>query len=527
VLFISHNFKSSIFVINRDKGLRIHIYDRMEEDIYIGGGQHMINPFTNRLTEMNYLNTDNTNRYRPILRFFYEQHGHRTQLRAEEILQHLKTYEDFEKYAIEDLRQDLTVLEKWKNISSRQETSDYYTIEEFKTKKYKYQATRYTIEIERFLETLENNQADFGGGSLDKNLFDRIIEAINALISWNVDTTPEEVYRLWEDLMDYFRRLDRKTRDYMAHVSSFQAEDEMLSKAFLVRRADLINYLQDFVLILQRKLPHIEHLLTERITFDWVTEIVERVASHHLSVFLFNDGRTPESVKKRLHEEWGLLYLWFCGEDNEAKNVMAQTGQIIRKLLRFASRLLESKHFIEIANHFYQMDDTKEAHKMASVIIGAAHTKHFSCDAYDNSGKTDSFWDIDLDPLVLISRKPGYRSKGKTSGIADNKAKQKKLLQNYHKEQAEKKEQFQLLIRVGKIEMSTLPVLSSSQRQKILELTEQCMHSSDRVGRTEWGHNFHWEPGEGVAKLICLDGELLMPNGTLYLKNSGKEVSSS
>ncbi|WP_157999710.1 TIGR02677 family protein [Paenibacillus elgii] len=478
---------------------------------------------------MNYLNTGNTWRYRPILRFFYEQHGYRTQLKAEDILQHLKQFDDFESYTIDDLKKDLDALEGWKNITTRQETNDYYTIEEFKSKRFKYQATHYTIQIERFLETLESNKTDFGGGSLDKTLFDRIMEALIHLHAMDLTTQPEEVYRRWEDLMEYFRRLDRKTSDYLAHISSFQAEDEMLSEAFLIRRQDLVNYLRDFVLVLQKKIPLLQHILEEKFHEEWIGEIIEQVAAYQLSIFRFGEKLSPEAVKKRLRDEWSSIFLWFCGEDSDAKNVMTQTGEIIRKMLRFASRLMESKQYLrsrkqefwDLARHFYELGNDEQAHELASVVIGVGHTKHFACEENDNSGRIESFWDIDQEPIKLGSRKPGYRSKGKISGIANNNVKQKELLEAYMREQEEIKQSFLLLIQEEKIELTELPVLTRPQRQKILELVNRCLHAADHTGRTEWGQTFKWAPGDGSVKVQCLDGELIMPRGTLHLQARG------
>ncbi|CAG7651662.1 TIGR02677 family protein [Paenibacillus allorhizosphaerae] len=493
----------------------------------------MLNPYTKAIDEMNYLHTQNTSRYRPILRFFYEQHGRRTQLKAEDIFEHLQQFQDFEDYTIAELRQDLTVLESLGNITSRQETNDYYTIEEVKAKRFKYQATHYTIQIERFLESLETSQADFGGGSLDKNLFDRIADALESLYSIRVDTPPEEVFRRWEDVMEYFRRLDRKSSDYLAHISSFQAEDEMMTEAFLVRRQELITYLRDFVRVLQVKLSPIQHLLEHKFNDEWVGEIIDRVIAYQISIFRFGDRLSPEATKKRLNEEWGLLTLWFQGEESEASNIMKQTGEIIRKMLWFSARLIESKstlrsrkqEFLDLAKHFSRMESDIEAHRLASVVIGVPYTRHLSCDEYDTSGRIESFWDMGNDPIPLGSRRPGARTKGKTSAIADNAKKKKELLEAFFKEQEALKQDFQRLIQNGKIELDSLPEITRAQRQKLLQLLDRCMLAGDRSARTEWGHIFIWSPKTGRTRVRCADGELDMPNGEFILQQRSRGVA--
>ncbi|GEC93305.1 TIGR02677 family protein [Brevibacillus brevis] len=486
--------------------------------------------YTKKVVEMNYLSTDYTHRYRPILRFFYEQHGYRPYLRAEDILQHLKQYTGFETYTIHDVKKDLEVLEGWKNITSRQEANDYYSIEEFKAKRFKYQATHYTIQIERFVETLEKNQADFGGGSLDKNLFDRLLEALETLYAFNKYTLPEELYRRWEDVMEFFKRLDRKTSDYLAHISSFQAEDEMLSEAFLVRQKDFIDYLKDFVQVLQKKIPLFQVILLEKFHREWLDEIIICVAEYQLSIFRFGEKLSLEDTKKRLKEEWNSLFMWFCGEDNEARNILVQTGEIIRKILRFASRLLESKQtlrsrkqeFLELAKHFYELTAEEDAHKLASIVIGVPHTMHMSCEPYDTSGRVESLWECEEEPLELRSRRPGFRTKGKICAIANNRAKQKELLEDYIKEQERQKQNFLILIQQNQIKLDTLPILDKSQRSKVLELLNRCMNSLDNRGKTEWGQTFLWIPLPGKARISCLDGQLVAPNGVLVLQTKKK-----
>lgn len=56
----------------------------------------------------------------------------------------------------------------------RQEIGKVHTIEDFKRKKFRYQATPYTIEIERMVNGLEQIGDSFGG-SLESTLFDRLL----------------------------------------------------------------------------------------------------------------------------------------------------------------------------------------------------------------------------------------------------------------------------------------------------------------------------------------------------------------
>ncbi|HML88346.1 MAG TPA: DUF2397 family protein [Methylomusa anaerophila] len=70
--------------------------------------------------------------------------------------QYLKESPFFAAYNEEQLQQDLKQLVEWKNLIPRQETGRVQTIEDFKRKKFWYQCTPYTIEIERMVSRLQD-----------------------------------------------------------------------------------------------------------------------------------------------------------------------------------------------------------------------------------------------------------------------------------------------------------------------------------------------------------------------------------
>ncbi|MFR7383079.1 MAG: DUF2397 family protein [Anaerostipes sp.] len=75
------------------------------------------------LTETKYLNVDNTDRYRPIIRLFYlEYEKLRYWMYPEEVFEELHKEEYFKDYTEEQCRQDLEVLKNWGNLSAIQDT---------------------------------------------------------------------------------------------------------------------------------------------------------------------------------------------------------------------------------------------------------------------------------------------------------------------------------------------------------------------------------------------------------------------
>ena len=68
------------------------------------------------------------------------------------------------------------MLTEWKNLNTIQDTKKVASIEEFKNKKYRYQMTEYSVEIERLVIRLENLFIE--GASLEPTLLERIRRSV-------------------------------------------------------------------------------------------------------------------------------------------------------------------------------------------------------------------------------------------------------------------------------------------------------------------------------------------------------------
>lgn len=129
------------------------------------------------LTEAKYLNADNVSRYRCIMRIFFEHYEKlKYWLYQEEVYEEMIQDPLFADYRLEQCQQDLTMLTEWKNLNTIQDTKKVASIEEFKNKKYRYQMTEYSVEIERLVIRLENLFIE--GASLEPTLLERIRRSV-------------------------------------------------------------------------------------------------------------------------------------------------------------------------------------------------------------------------------------------------------------------------------------------------------------------------------------------------------------
>ncbi|ANB60247.1 hypothetical protein GFC30_731 [Anoxybacillus amylolyticus] len=242
------------------------------------------------ITEAKYLVVDNAYRYRAILRYFYTQHERMRQyLFPEEVYAFLKQYDEFRDYTEEELQQDLEQLVKWKNLIARQETGHIRTIEEFKKKRFRYQCSPYTVEIERMIRTLEQ-LGDTFGGSLEKTRFDRLYASLvrmESIIHGGFVEKRDEINQVWEETFDYFKKIIQNSADYIAYLNGENMEERMMSDSFLVYKEQFTAYLRDFIVALQKTSMQIKGIrCTKLLKKCWITG---------------NGFRLPFITKKRMN----------------------------------------------------------------------------------------------------------------------------------------------------------------------------------------------------------------------------------
>ena len=209
--------------------------------------------------EAKYLDVENTDRYRSITRLFYINYEKlKYWMYQEEVYEELVEDTYFAEYTMEQCQQDLDTLTRWGNLATIQDTRHVSSIEEFKNKKFRYQLTETTVEIERMVVRLENLFIE--GASSEPTLLERLRYSL-AKIEDMSDMGAEKVCSWWNDLNNDFIRLNQNYQDYMRELNSVKAEEMMKTREFLVFKDRLIEYLRSFVKSLQINVSAIEQIL--------------------------------------------------------------------------------------------------------------------------------------------------------------------------------------------------------------------------------------------------------------------------
>ena len=168
-----------------------------------------------KFNEAQYLCTENSYRYRVILRIAYKEYEKmKFWLYKEDIFELIKQVEGFEEYTIDNLKQDLDSLEAWGNFITIQDTGRAKTLEEFKNRKFRYEISPNTIELERTMIRLESIKEN-SRGSLEISLIERFKDSLEDIKSIDLSIL-KEGYTWWNLLNKDFKSLNENYQDYIS-----------------------------------------------------------------------------------------------------------------------------------------------------------------------------------------------------------------------------------------------------------------------------------------------------------------------
>ncbi len=478
------------------------------------------------MKEATYLTADNAWRYRAILRFFYMQHERmREFLLPEEIYEYLCSLEEFENYSEETLHSDLDSLVKWGNLIARQELGKSKTIEEFKKKRFRYQCTPYTVEFERMLIGLEGMGETFGG-SLERTQFERLHESlrkISQIANKQRTESNEESAQIWEDLLTYFRQIQKNTSDYFAYINSEEVEEQMQTEAFLIYKDRFTTYLRDFIIALQATALQIQDLLVS-IENEALQYYFDQVMKHQQQIFRFqeSDDRTPY---EDFFGKWESIQSWFLGDEfreSEYDLLQQRTNESIRRITRVVQHLGERhqhfrsrrKDYIHLSKWFDSLKTVEEAHQLSSVVFGVFETRHFYIDQLTTDNIYANVWDeepMEHETKPIVRR---YKEKTKAGALTDRTREKEEMIEQHLESRRMEQQLIEKYIRDDKIHVKQLPIIEASVRKMMLTWIGKAMGKKDRVIKTELGRRVKVVMTNERIMLRAEDGDLEMPNAT-------------
>lgn len=477
---------------------------------------------TRPLTEAKYLNADNVDRYRSIMRIFFENYEKlKYWMYQEEVYAQMIQDPYFADYRMEQCQQDLTALAEWKNLLTIQDTRKVASIEEFKNKKVRYQMSEYSVEIERLVLRLENLFIE--GASLEPTLLERIRNSVGRFREMGAKD-PGTVYTWWNDLNNDFIRLNQNYQDYIRDLNSVRAEEMMRTKEFLVFKDKLVEYLRNFIKGLQKNVGVIEEELRS-LEQELVRKVLDKVNQYELSIPRMDVEVSLEMIDEKTRGRYQSIYRWFVaenGQENEAGKLFDATNEIIRRITRYAAQLSEKnalganrrEEYRRVAEIFLKCEDLDEAHKMAAMVFGLERPLHMKG---DSPRETDSMnQGVYEEPPMEVLLKPRvrtYREKSRRSAIRERQKEKEEARSRMVQKLREDRKKIGMLEQDGRIDFATLPVIEPRVREILLKWLSDALEDTEYTARTDDGRQYQLDVSRADERCVvhCEDGNFTMP----------------
>lgn len=477
-----------------------------------------------RITETSYLTADNVERYRAVMRFFYEQHQRmRYRLRPEEVVEGVRAKGYLTDYTLEQCQQDLEQLAEWKNVIAQHDGTRVNTIEEYRRKSFRYQMTKYAVEIERMVAGLENIRGF--GGSLEPTRLEKIATLLTQLKEAQGVFPQGKALVHWEELLTTFRLMTESAADYIAHLESSRVEELMATESFLIYKDSLTHYLRNFMQGLQRYSLTIEGLL-KGMDASFVERYIRQVGEDEAAKPQLDEPESTDERLDRLRDTWESFTAWFLGRGNtesEVRGFERATKNTIAKIVRSALRIQDSRRsgvsrqreLEHLGRWFFAMEDIEEAHQLAAYAFGLYKTRHFQgSDAGETESPDASMWDERPQERALTPKSRRRIKENRTAAVRSRRREQGQQRMEWLKKRQEEEQLLNRFLEQEEVAMGDLPHLSRSVFSQLLVWLGQCLASPSRKMLTSEGIRIQLTvPADNERTTVVTDdGQLDMPN---------------
>jgi uncharacterized protein (TIGR02677 family) len=458
------------------------------------------------------------------MRFIYQEYQRLNYwLRPEQVYEGVMAWNVINDYTLEQCQIDLEKLSEWGNLSSRHDSGNALTVEEYLRKKYQYLISPYSIEIERLLENLESLHGY--GGSLEPTLFDTIADILLIIHDKSGPYSEKEALGLWNTLQETFQKLYKTSADYIASLYTERAESLMATDSFLLYKDSLTAYLKDFVQTLQRRSYKIEGYL-QQIHQNKKDSFLQSVVDDEWKIPKLESTISKEEYMEELSWKWDSLYRWFYGESGSSSEMLQlehASKEAIIKIVRSALRIQERKRSAinrrreldYLGKWFYQIDKLEDAHRLAAHVFGLFRTRHLQGeDVITSDSNEKSMWKEPTNIRILRSRSRKKNERQESEVVVDHSLQKRLIREKFLKKQ---KREFEFLVRMvemGSFSISEIGQASAEMRLQILYWISRCTLAPELSYQTPEGVRISLEvpPDSNRTILKCEDGSLELLN---------------
>jgi uncharacterized protein (TIGR02677 family) len=477
-----------------------------------------------KIPETAYLSADKAELYRTITRLLYnEKELFNAQLGTDEILDKVKQCSGFSCLTLDELKPALTQLTDWGNLVPMQDPRRVSTIEEYKNKQYRYSLTECSIKIERMTIELENLFS--GGNVLSTSSLKNIDNYLYSTDRMAENDDLNEVNEWWESLQEEFKRLNQNYSDYLHTFYSVKGEKMIRSVEFILHKDKFVEYLRNFIRVLQRYSGLIEKTLLN-VKDDVRNKLISKIVESELALPRTDtEALDTRNMSDKIKGQWNALYNWFVTTDSApsvCSMAMEYTNEIIRKILSNAVMLMQLQNagisrkqdYRAYMSMFAACDNIDDAHCLSAHVFGVMNAAHYK---YNTDRDTDSIFvnASDLQPQIFEVKPQTrvYKPKIRSAGFSANELlKAERRMTQIAKIQREQKmiEEYisDNIINLAELENKVVP---TELRVSLLKWISAANQNKSRTGITDFGRKFHIVNTGSNTVLHCEDGELHMP----------------
>ena len=347
-------------------------------------------------------------------------------------------------------------------------------------------------------------------------------KALREFLAPEAAVSDEELHQLWEDLQHYFHTLVENSSDYLAHLKSTKVEERMQTTAFIVYKDRFTQYLQNFVIGLQRSAQKMENLFKGS-NPKLEAGLFQRLTDYQLSIPRLGEEKGPQEYFEDFQESFLVMREWFMGtnyRESELSVLSKETVDTIRRITKFAQRLAEQRQvsrsrkaeYLHLAHWFSQVDTKEEADRLSAIVFGPTGGRHFYAESREMEDMNSHIEEETPTRLELKPRVSTYRERQRQVPIQDHGQVKNAVREAYLAEQKKLVDTINDLASDGVIDFAALPVLSREVRQILLGWVAKALHRNPV--RTELGtlvELIYDKQNPASIVIHCEDGDFSMP----------------
>lgn len=429
-------------------------------------------------SEFDYLGSiERGNYYRNIIRIMYIDLERKEYLFSHEIAEKMTILYNNHNYDEETCNKDLEFLFKKGNVVKyKNDYSQIKSLEELRKKRYRYQLTERGRMIEEFILN-KLNKVNSLSTTLDPNLLIRFKDELKAILEF--DGKEEEVYSKWNNIIYAFNLLRENYKGYLMELNSFEYEKMMEEDRFLLKKARLREYLEDFIKVLLDESQEIMTIILTLEKTDKIEGILNIAIDREFKKRELTGDIEYSQVKENYINQYKRLKSWFLSIDEEPSEVdilNKATINIIQKITKMAKMFLDKKKvsysrkdsYLKVAELLLKTDEIDKVKEISSIIFGDFNLRHLKAE-YPQQVE---ILKIEGSPSITMKMKPikeriktkaNYKIKDRT------KEKQESLIIEERKKQDEVKN-LERYIDNDTIILDSLPVVTAGVKNTIINL---------------------------------------------------------